>query len=47
MIPFWHFEPGRRPTHEENLRAFRIVFYFALGVALLYGIVALSVFGHL
>lgn len=48
MIPFWHFETTRRkPTLQENVRAFKIVGILLLSVAVAYVIIALLVFGHL
>lgn len=48
MIPFWHFgTTGRKPTLQENLRAFRIVGILLLSVTVAYIIIALLVFGHL
>jgi hypothetical protein len=47
MIPFWHFGTMRKPTRQENLRAFRIVGALLLFVLLAYGAIALTVFGHL
>jgi len=48
MIHFWNFGVGRRkPTLQENMRAFKFVGIFLLSVVVLYSIVAFSVFGHL
>lgn len=49
MIPFIHLITGKqRPlTRQENLRAFRIVLFFLVGVAIAYITIALLIFGHL
>jgi len=47
MIPFWDFGTNKKPTRQENMRAFRIVFWFLVSVAVVYAVIALSVFGHL
>lgn len=48
MIPFWHFgEYRRKPTLQENIRAFKIVGILLLSVTVVYVIIALLVFGHL
>jgi hypothetical protein len=48
MTPFWNnFTNGRKPTLQENVRAFKIVGIFLLSVAVAYVIIALLVFGHL
>jgi preprotein translocase subunit Sss1 len=48
MIPFWHFGTNaRKPTLQENLRAFKIVGILLLSVTVAYATIALIVFGHL
>lgn len=47
MIPLWSFDKRKPPTREENTRAFKIVGMFLIAVAVLYVVVALTVFGHL
>ncbi len=48
MIPFWHFgESRRKPTLQENLRAFKVVGIFLASVVIAYTVIALLVFGHL
>lgn len=47
MIPLWGFEKRKPSTRQENVRGFKIVAMFLLSVAIIYIVVALSVFGHL
>jgi hypothetical protein len=47
MFPFWIFDNRKhKPSREENMRVFRIVFYFLVAVAASFLIVTYLVFGH-
>lgn len=47
MFPFWaFFLNNRKAPRQENIRVFKIVFYFLAAVAVSFVIVTYLVFGH-
>ena len=44
MFPFWTFQENKKLSRLENVRAFKIVFYFLLSVAVSFLIVTYFVF---
>ena len=47
MIPFWTLLNNQKESRQVTIRAFKIVFYFLLTVAISFIVITYLIFGHL
>lgn len=47
MLPFWTLLNNQKEPRHVTIRAFKIVFYFLLTVAVSFVVITYSIFGHL